>query len=113
MVSPKFLFVLIFFYNIDFVEANSRVSFSRPGEMIRIPGVGHSILRNLFNINLSYELLSSTQGNSNLSINTIGKSGYQYGISFVRPESPANSIEMGFHFQKNVIFCVKLSIRLV
>ena len=103
MVSPKFLFVLIFFYNIDFVEANSRVSFSRPGEMIRIPSVGHSISRNLFNINLSYELLSSTQGNSNLSINTIGKSGYQYGISFVRPESPANSIEMGFHFQKNVL----------
>ena len=105
MISPKFLFVLIFFYNLDFVEANSRVSFSRPGDMIRIPSVNHSISRNLLSINFSYELLSinNHQGNSNFSINSISKSGYQYGVSFVKPENPTNSSELGFHFQTNML----------
>ena len=103
MFSPKFLFVLIFFYNFGVLEANSRVSFSRPGDMIRIPSVNHYQSRRLLNINLSYELLSSSQGNSSFSINTLSKSGYQYGISLVQPENPANSIELGFHFQKNML----------
>ena len=104
MVSPKLLFVLIFFVNFGFVEANSRVSFSRPGDMMRIPSVEHSALRRLLTINLSYEFLSSSQGNSNFSINLPKrKSGYQYGISFVKPENPANSFELGFHLQKNIL----------
>ena len=105
MISSKFLFVLIFFYNLAFVEANSRVSFSRPGDMIRIPSVNHSTASRLININLSYEFLSinNHQGNSNFSINSISKSGYQYGISFVKPENPANSSEIAFHFQTNML----------
>ena len=104
MISPKFLFVLIFVCNIGFVEANSRVSFSRLGDMIRIPSVDYSALKNLLTINLSYEILSpyKRQGNGGFSINTISKSRLQYGISFVKPENPANSIELGFHFQKNI-----------
>ena len=105
MISPKFLFVLIFFYNLGFVEANSRVSFSRPGDIIRIPSVNHSISRKLLSVNFSYELLSinNHQGNSNFSINSISKSGYQYGVSFVKPENPTNSSELGFHFQTNML----------
>ena len=103
MVSPKFLFVLIIFHSTVFVQASSRVSFSRPGEMIRIPSVDHSVSRKLLNINLSHEFLSSSQGNSSVSIHSLGKSGYQYGMSFVKPENPVNSIEMGFHFQKNML----------
>ncbi len=88
-----------------FVEANSRVSFSRPGEMIRIPSADHAILRKLLTINLSYEILSlyQGQGNTGLAINTANKSGYQYGISFVKPERPFNSAELSFHFQKHML----------
>ena len=103
MFSPKFLFVLIFFYNIGFVEANSRVSFSRPGDMIRIPSIDHSLLRKLLTINFSYEFLSSAQANSSFSIHTVSKSRFQYGISIVKPENPSNSAELGFHFQKNML----------
>ena len=105
MVSPKFLFVLIFFFNTGFVEANSRVSFSRPGDMMRIPSVDHSALEKLFTINLSYECLSlyQGQGNAGFSINAASKSLFQYGISLVRPENPANSMELGIHFQKNML----------
>ena len=103
MVRTKFLFVLIFYFTIGFVYANSRISFSRPGEMIRIPSVNHSVTSKLLNINFSYEMLSSSQGNSNISVNTMGKSGYQYGISFAKPESPTNSIELGIHLQKNML----------
>ena len=105
MISPKFLFVLIFCYNICLLEANSRVSFSRLGDMIRIPSVDHSTYNKLLTINSSYEFLSLGQGQGNFgfSINTMSKSGLQYGISFVRPENPSNSIELGFHFQKHVL----------
>ena len=97
MVRRKFLFALIFLCNFGFVDANSRVSFSRLGDMIRIPSVDYSSLKNLLTINLSYEILSpyKRQGNSGFSINTISKSRLQYGISFVKPENPANSIEFG------------------
>ena len=70
---------------------------------MRIPSGDNSALINLLTINLSYELLSSSQNNSSFSINSVSKSGYQYGISFVRPENPANSMEFGFHFQKNIL----------
>ena len=103
MVSPKFVFVLTLFFSIGFVESNSRVCFSRPGDMIRIPSVDHSALEKLFTINLSYEFLSSEQGNSNLSINAFSKSGYQYGMSLLRPTNTTDSFELGFHFQTNAI----------
>ena len=105
MVSPKFVFVLILFFSIGFVESNSRVSFSRPGDMIRIPSVDHSALEKLFTINLSYEVLSldQGQGNTGFSINVINKSRFQYGISYVNPENPSNSVELGIHLQKNML----------
>ena len=103
MFSPKFLFVLIFFFNIGFVEANSRIAFSRQGDMLRIPSVDYSTLSKLLTINLSYGLLSSFQGNSSISINATNKGGYQYCISIVKPEKPANSVELGLHLQKNIL----------
>ena len=71
--------------------------------MMRIPSVDHSALRNLLAINLSYEVLSSAQANSGFSINTVSKSRFQYGLSFVRPENPANLVELGFHFLRNIL----------
>ena len=57
MVSPKFLFVLIFLYNIDFIDAASRVPFSRPGDMLRIPSVDYSMHYRLLRLNFSSEIL--------------------------------------------------------
>ena len=73
--------------------------------MIRIPSVDHSALEKLFTINLSYEVLSldQGQGNTGFSINVINKSRFQYGISFVNPENPTNSMELGIHLQKNML----------
>ena len=84
-------------------EASSRVAFSRPGSMMRIPNVDNSMYKNLFTLNVSSELLSSSQNSSAFSVNTMGKSGYQYGVSFVKPVYSTNSIELGFHLQKNIV----------
>jgi hypothetical protein len=84
-------------------EANSRVAFSRPGSMMRIPNVDNSMYKNLFALNVSSELLSSSQNSSAFSVNAMGKSGYQYGVSFVKPVYSTDSIELGFHLQKNIV----------
>ena len=47
MSQIKNKFLLILFFNICFINASTRVSFSRPGEMMRIPGVDYSISRKL------------------------------------------------------------------
>ena len=84
-------------------DANSRVAFSRPGNMIRIPNVDNSMYKNLFSLDVSSEILSSSQNSSAFSVNTLSKSGYQYGVSFVKPVYPINSVELGFHLQKNML----------
>ena len=84
-------------------EANSRVAFSRPGSMMRIPNGNISMYKNLFVLGVSSEILSSSQSSSAFSINSMSKPGYQYGISFVKPVYPTNSIELGFHLQKNML----------
>ena len=43
------------------LTANSRVAFSRPGNMIRIPNVDNSMYKSLFALDVSSEILSSTQ----------------------------------------------------
>ena len=84
-------------------EANSRVAFSRPGNMIRIPNIDNSMYRNLLTLDVSSEILSSYQNSSAFSIKTMSKSGYQFGLSIVKPVEPSNSVELGFHLQKNIL----------
>ena len=85
------------------MEANSRVAFSRPGNMIRIPDVNYNAEKNLFTVNASSEYLSSSQSSTALSVNALTKSGYVYAISFIKPVSPINSTELGLHFQTNIL----------
>ena len=103
MVSPKFLFALIFLFNIDFIEAASRVPFSRPGDMLRIPSMDYSMHYKLLRLNFSSEILSSFQNNTSFSISALSKTGYKYGVSFVKPVERAKSAELGFHLQKNLL----------
>ena len=101
--NPLPFYLIILFFNLHLLHGSSRVSFSRPGEMMRIPSVDHSIAEKYITINISNEFLSSYQQNSSFSMNTISKSGYHYGLSYVKPVSPSNSVEMGFHVQKNIL----------
>ena len=102
MSKLKFSIPIIIFLLIGISEANSRVAFSRPGNMMRIPNIDNSMYNNLFVLGVSSEILSSSQNSSAFSLNTMSKSGYLYGISFVKPVLPKNSVELGFHIQKNM-----------
>ena len=99
--NNTFLFFLVIL--ISLVQSNSRVAFSRPGDMMRIPNIDDFQYKNLFTINASTEILSSSQNSSALSINSNNKAGYKYGVSFVKPIEPLNSIELGLHIQKNIL----------
>jgi hypothetical protein len=102
MPREKFLIPLTFILFAGVIDANSRVAFSRPGNMMRVPNVDINMYKNLLAVNVSSEYLSSNQSSSAFSVNTMGKSGYLYGLSFVKPVNPANSGELGFHLQKNM-----------
>ena len=102
MPRAKFLIPLTFILLAGVIDANSRVAFSRPGNMMRVPNMDINMYKNLLAVNVSSEYLSSSQSSSAFSVNTMGKSGYLYGLSFVRPVNPANSGELGFHLQKNM-----------
>ena len=103
MSKTKNLIPLIIILLAGVIEANSRVAFSRPGNMMRVPNVDSDMYKNLLAVNVSSEYLSSSQSSSAFSVNTLAKSGYLYGISFVKPVNPANSAELGFHLQKNMV----------
>ena len=103
MPRAKFLIPLTFILLAGVIDANSRVAFSRPGNMMRVPNVDINMYKNLLAVNVSSEYLSSSQSSSAFSVNTMGKSGYLYGLSFVKPVNPANSGELGFHLQKNML----------
>lgn len=103
MSKTKNLIPLIIILLAGVIEANSRVAFSRPGNMIRVPNVDSDMYKNLLAVNVSSEYLSSSQSSSAFSVNTLAKSGYLYGISFVKPINPENSSELGFHLQKNMV----------
>ena len=103
MSKTKNLIPLIIILLVGVIEANSRVAFSRPGNMIRVPNVDSDLYKNFLAVNVSSEYLSSSQSSSAFSVNILAKSGYLYGISFVKPVNPANSAEIGFHLQKNML----------
>ena len=86
-------------------EANSRIAFSRPGSMMRIPNMDNSLYKNLLVFDVSSEILSikTKQSNSAFSVKTMSKYQYQYGLSIVKPIEPSNSVEFGFHLQKNIL----------
>ena len=102
MYNPKYYFPLILFILAGMLEASSRVAFSRPGNMMRIPSVDQSMSKNLLSVNISSEILSSSQNNSAFSVSSLAASGYYYGVSFVKPVNPANSVEVGFHLQRKM-----------
>ena len=71
----KIFFKFIFLFVLSLISANSRVAFSRPGNMIRIPNFDNNMNKNLFSLNASSEILSSTQNSSAFSLSALNKKG--------------------------------------
>ncbi len=103
MTKPGILFLLVLVIGWEQAEANSRISYSRPGNMIRIPSVDPSMNNKLLEINVSSEYLSSSQNNSGFAVNAMSPNGYLYGISMVNPVNPVNSVELGLHVQRTLL----------
>ena len=82
MKSENKLFFLLLIITFCILEANSRIAFSRPGKMLRIPSTDFNDKDNLFSINLSSEIVSSQQNNSAFSVNFSNNSGYKYGLYY-------------------------------
>ncbi len=95
--------------------ANSRVSFSRPGSMMSIPGYSLSETDNLFSVGIATEIVDLNESNQSTSayFNSITNSGVGLGLSVVQHANPFSPIdedfanyepttEVGIHFQKKV-----------
>ena len=93
MSTISFYIPIIILFLTGMSEGNSRVSFSRPGEMMRIPNSNQSYKQTLFSIGISSEVLSSINNISAISLSTKNPSNYLYGVSFVQPIEPLNSVE--------------------
>ena len=107
MLKIKNKFFLILFFNLCLIcysNASSRIAFTRPNKMMRVPSVDYSLSRKLLNINIIHESLSKKQGNFGFSLNTFNKHGSQFGISLSSPANPKNATEFGLHYQKNIFF---------
>ena len=102
MSKIQFLFIIPFITLFGDLNASSRIAFSRPGNMIKIPDVSYKAKDNLLTVNASFENFSTATGKA-YSINTITKSGYLYGISYVQPVDSLESTEFGLHFQRNIL----------
>ena len=103
MSKIQFLFIIPFITLFGDLNASSRIAFSRPGNMIKIPDVSYKAKDNLLTVSASSEILSSRQRGAGFSINTLTKSGYLYAISYVMPVKPIDSSELGLHFQRNIL----------
>ena len=100
-----FLFNIILLINPLF--ANSRVAFSRPGDMMRIPNYAFAHEDPyFFSISVSSEIVnfSSDFGKSSnmAALKMQTKSGYTFGLTAGNIIDPINAGEFGFHLQKSI-----------
>ena len=100
-----FLYVLFIFSFISTALTNTRVSFSRPGALIRMPSYYSNNPGNEYSIGLSNEIINTNAYNRSQSIYAHGTSstGMQYGVVYsthAKINSSDNSppSEISFHF---------------
>ena len=98
---PKTYYIIFSITVLSLLGANSRVSFSRPGSMMRVPSLAYNYVNPyLFKINASSEIVNfykENRKNGSLSIELQDRSGFTYGASF---SNLINNQEIGFHIQK-------------
>ena len=87
--------------------SNSRVAFSRPGDMMRIPSMAYE--KNsptLFTVDVNSEILNFSSENraysGTVALNFQRKGGLNFGLTANRLSNPVAIKEAGFHFQKTV-----------
>ena len=112
----KILFALLITSSIftNFLSANSRVGFSRPGNMIRTPNYAFKHEDPyFFSLSISSEIVNLSKDNPNgpsqysKSSNAAAfqmqtNAGYTFGITAGNIMDPINMAEVGFHFQKSI-----------
>ena len=113
--------IVYLFTIISFINANSRVAFSRPGSLLRTPGATISELYDhapLFSVGFSFESvnLSLPSSSKAIYISTTIKKEYQLGITYTQLADPRTkteieeetsstfpeSTELGIHLQKRI-----------
>tara|TARA_B100001250_G_scaffold413921_1_gene449770 strand:- start:552 stop:1871 length:1320 start_codon:yes stop_codon:yes gene_type:complete len=110
MVKYKYIYILILL-GFNILSANSRVAFSRPGNMIRIPNYAFNeenpyffsiaISSEIVNFSNDYQSNYGKSSNSG-SIKMQTDSGFTFGLTAGNIIDPANIGEVGFHFQKSM-----------
>ena len=102
--SQTLFSILILTLTMSIVFANSRVSFSRPGSMMRTPSLAYNLSTPyLFKISTSSEIVNfekTDRKNGSLSLEMQNQSGFTFGLSTSKLIDSINSNEIGFHFQK-------------
>jgi len=100
-----FLYVLFIFCFASFALTNTRISFSRPGSLIRMPSSYSANTINQYSIGISNEIINTNTYNraQSIYIHGISSSGMQYGIVYSTHAQTNNSdtsppSEISFHF---------------
>ena len=106
-----YIIILTITLMVNAVYANSRVSFSRPGNMMRIPNYAFNHENPyFFSVGISSEIVNfssehvSNYGKSSNSayIKMQTNTGFTFGLTAGNIIDPANVGELGFHFQKSI-----------
>ena len=105
------LFLISILILINCLLANSRVSFSRPGNMMRTPNYAFnhenpyffslSVSSEIINFSNDYESQYGKSSNA-AAFKMQTESGYTFGITAGNIMDPENVAEIGFHFQKSI-----------
>lgn len=112
-----FLYVLSPFFFLSFVLTNTRVAFSRPGTLIRMPSFYESNIRSQYSIGLSNEIINTNTYNraQSIYIHGVSLAGFQYGIAYAthaktnsNDTSPPS--EISFNFNQKIYETEKMHI---
>ena len=112
-----FLYLLCFNVFISFAFTNTRVAFSRPGTLIRMPFFYDIETKNQYTVGLSNELVNTNTNNRAQSIyfHGISPTGMQYGVAYsthveINKEDSSPPSEFSFHLNQKIYDAEKMQI---
>lgn len=104
-----FIYLLCFNFFISFTFANTRVAFSRPGALIRMPSFHDISAKNQYTIGLSNEFVNINTRNRAQSIyfHGVSSTGMEYGVAYsthaqINKEDSSPPSEFSFHFNQKI-----------
>ena len=112
-----FLYFLCFGFFISFAFSNTRIAFSRPGTLIRMPLFNDTEAQSQYAIGLSNEFVNTNTNNRAQSIyfHGISPDGIHYGIAYsthaqTNKEDSSPPSELSFHLNKKIYDAEKMQI---